>query len=98
MNIDIRSTVFTVSIIAAIAGVVMIFRARKTIVEAQKLNFFTKRRKLIETGIRFIIVALLLLAFAYLNGRYGEGIMYTYFPPSLTPSLTPTITLTLPLR
>jgi len=94
MNVDIRSTIFVISIMAAIAAIWLAFRARNAFRIGNKLPFFFKKRQQYELGARLLLAVLLLLAFAYANLRWGEGFAYRYFPPTLTPSLTPTITLT----
>lgn len=79
---------------AAFAAVIMVARARNAILSGKKLPFFYKKRQQYELGIRLIISALVLGFFAFASLRWGEGLAYRYFPPTLTPSLTPTITLT----
>ena len=94
MNVDIRSTIIVISIMAAIAAIWLAFRARDAFRTGKKLPFFFKKRQQNELGVRLLLAVVLLLGFAYANLRWGEGLAYRYFPPTLTPSLTPTITLT----
>lgn len=79
---------------AAVVAVILIYRARNAIRSGKKLPFFYKKRDQFELAVRLIIGALLLVFFAYAALQWGEGLVYQYFPPTLTPSLTPTITLT----
>lgn len=94
MNVDIRSTVFVLSIMAVIAAIWLTLRARSAFRAGKRLPFFFKKREQYELGASLVFGVVLLLGFAYANLRWGEGFAYRYFPPTLTPSLTPTITLT----
>ena len=91
---DIRSTVLTLGILTAVGAVWLAVSAAKHYRRGKRIPFFFKRRKLMEQAASLVIGALLLAFFAFASFRWGEGLAYRYFPPTLTPSLTSTITLT----
>lgn len=78
----------------AIFAVISIFMAVKSIKAGHKLLFYQKRQLLIYHGWRLVLLALGLLLSGFLIFRFGEPLVYRYFPPSPTITLTPTITIT----
>lgn len=94
MNIDVATTVKVILGLLAIFAVISIFMAVKSIKAGHKLMFYQKRQLLIYHGWRLVLLALGLLLSGFLIFRFGEPLVYRYFPPSPTITLTPTITIT----
>lgn len=94
MNIDVATTVKVILGLLAIFAVISIFMAVKSIKAGHKLLFYQKRQLLIYHGWRLVLLALGLLLSGFLIFRFGEPLVYRYFPPSPTITLTPTITIT----
>ena len=61
MNVDIRSTIIVISIMAAIAAIWLAFRARDAFRTGKKLPFFFKKRQQNELGVRLLLAVVLLL-------------------------------------
>lgn len=83
MNVDIRSTVFVIAIMAGIAAVVMGLRARNAIRTGRKLSFFFKQREQYELAARLILAAMALGLFAYASFRWEKGLHIATFHPPL---------------
>jgi len=94
LNIDVATTVKVILGLLAIFAVISIFMAVKSIKAGHKLMFYQKRQLLIYHGWRLVLLALGLLLSGFLIFRFGEPLVYRYFPPSPTITLTPTITIT----
>jgi hypothetical protein len=94
VNIDIRSTVIVIAIMAAIGAVILLSRARNAIQLGKKLTFFYKKRDQYDFAFTLFLGAILLAFIAFASLQWGECLVYQYFPPTLTPSLSPTITQT----
>ena len=94
MNLDIRTGVQTAFVLALIGVIIGLYLGIRRIREGQQLLFFQKRRKLILSGWRMILVGIIFGTSAYLLYRHAEPVAYQFFPPSPTVTLTPTITTT----
>ena len=94
MNIDVSTTVKVILAILGIAAVTSLVMAIKSINAGQKLQFYQKRQVLIYHGWRLILLAVLLVFGGFAISRFGEPLVYQYFPPSPTITLTPTMTIT----
>lgn len=94
MNIDVATTVKVVLGLLGIAAFVSLVMAVKSIKAGHKLLFYQKRQSLIYNGWRLVLLAIGLLFSGFLIFRFGEPVVYRYFPPSPTITLTPTITIT----
>jgi hypothetical protein len=97
--IDVSTTLKVVLLFVTLAAIVLLVTAVRSIKSGKKLLFYQKRQVLIYRGWRLILLALLLLGSGFLISRFGEPVVYRYFPPSpsitLTPTITPTPTITL---
>lgn len=85
MSMDIRSTVLTLGILGAIGALWMLVSAAKRFRRGKRIPFFFKRRKAFEQAASLSAAALALAFFAFASFRWGEGLAYRYFPPTLTP-------------
>lgn len=94
MNIDVATTVKVILALLGIAAVISLIMAIKSIKAGHKLLFYQKRQLLVYHGWRLILLALVLLFAGFLIFRFGEPVVYRYFPPSPTTTLTPTVTIT----
>ena len=94
MNLDIQTTVRTISIFLLIACVAMVLTAVRAFREAGRLRFFLKKRELLGRAWRFVLFALLIAGGAILINTFAEPMVYQVFPPSPTVTQTPTITST----
>lgn len=66
----------------------------KLINRGKKLEFYRKRQELLERGWRFILFTFILSVAGFLIFRFGEPIVYRYFPSSSIITLSPTIKVT----
>lgn len=94
MNLDIHSAIAMVVIISILGALFSILSGLRLIRKSRKVAYFRIRRKQVAAGWKALFVALLLIGFAFLLGKFGEPVSYRYFPPSPSPTLSPTITLT----
>lgn len=94
MSIDVSTTVKVVLLILGIVAVILILMAARSIKAGRKLLFYQKRQVLVYRGWRLVLIAVLLLGSGFLIQRFGEPVVYRYFPPSPTITLTPTVTAT----
>ncbi len=72
MSMDIRSTVLTLGILAAIGAVWLAVSAARHIRRAKRIPFFFKRRKLFEQATSLVIAALALAFFAFASFHWGK--------------------------
>jgi len=94
MQLDIRTGIQT-AIVLAIVGLVLLFwLGIRTIQHGQRLPFFRKRREHMLRGWRMIFLTIGLAVGVFFMGRFGEPVVYRFFPPSPTVTMTGTITLT----
>ena len=91
MNLDIKTAVVALIVMAALGGLILFLGGLRTIRTGQKLPFFRKRQDLLARGWRSVFMAVLLVVFAVVIGRFGEPAAYKVFPPSPTITQTPTI-------
>ena len=89
---DIRAGIITAVLLAILIGVISLRSGIRSIQSARRLTFYRLRRQRNRAGWRFLLLGVLLLAFAVWLVRFGEPVAYQYFPPSPTISLTPSIT------
>jgi len=94
LSIDVSTTVKVVLLFVGIAAVILLVMAARSIKAGRKLLFYQKRQVLIYRGWRLILLAFLLLGSGFILSRFGEPVVYRYFPPSPTITLTPTVTAT----
>lgn len=110
MNLDIATTVRVIFFLLLLFGAVFFYRAWRGYQEASHLYFFIKRQQLLKRMWLFILVGILIFAFAFAFNRFTEPFVYQFFIPSptvtpyptqtttptitLTPSITPTATIT----
>ena len=94
MNIDVATTIKVVMVFLVLAAIISLVMAARSIKAGRKLLFYQKRQVLIYHGWRLILLALLLVGSGLLISRFGEPMVYRYFPPSPTITLTPTVTAT----
>lgn len=94
MNLDIQTTVRTITFLLLIATGVVLFSAIRSFREAGRLKFFLKKRELLGRAWKMVLYSLFILVSAILVNRFAEPITYRVYSPSSTASLTPTITLT----
>ncbi len=94
MNLDIRSTILTLGILACVAVCLFLWRAYRAIQRARRLPFYFKKRQMNARGWRAIFTAVMMAGLAYVLFRWGEPVVYRFYEPTLTPSMSPTITLT----
>ena len=94
MNIDVSTTVKVILLFLGIAAIFLLVMAVRSIKAGRKLLFYQKRQVLVYRGWRLILLAILLLGSGFLISRFGEPVVYRYFPPSPTITLTPTVTST----
>ena len=71
MNMDVRSTILMITILAAVAAVWMIASAFRAFKTGKRLPFFYKKRQQVERGIALVIGAILVGLFAFANFRWG---------------------------
>ena len=94
MNIDVATTVKVILVLLGIAAIVSLTMAVKSIKAGYRLLFFQKRQLLVAHGWRLVLLALGLLLTGLVLIRFGEPMVYRYFPPSPTITQTPTVTIT----
>ncbi|MCX6053941.1 MAG: hypothetical protein NTZ74_03320 [Chloroflexi bacterium] len=94
MNIDVDTTFKVFLLMVAIGFITSIYSALKSIKIGKNLEFYRKRQDLVEHGWRLILLGIIFAAGGYLIFRFGEPVVYRYFPPSPTITRTPTITIT----
>lgn len=94
LNIDVATTVKVILVLLGIAAIVSLTMAVKSIKAGYRLLFFQKRQLLVAHGWRLVLLALGLLFTGLLLIRFGEPMVYRYFPPSPTITQTPTVTIT----
>jgi hypothetical protein len=92
MNIDIATTIKVLIIFLGLGLIISLFFAYRSIHLGLHLQFFRKRRDLINHGWNLIFLAILLAVVALIVSRFGEPVAFRYFPPSPTATGTPTIT------
>ena len=90
---DIRAGIITTIILAVLFAILLLRTGIRSIQSARKLTFYRLRQQRMSGGWRMLGTGVILMLFAGWLGRFGEPVVYRYFPPSPTPSLTPTITL-----
>ena len=90
--LDIKS--FMVVLVALLALVVFIIfvSGLRTIRQSQRLQYYRLRRKQLVFGWRLLLVSLILVPIVWLVSRYGEPVIYSFYPVTLTPSVVPTVT------
>ena len=94
MNLDIRTGVQTAFVLAILGVFLGLILGIRNIRSGQKLVYFQKRRKLILSGWRMILMAVVFGISAITLLRKAEPVAYRFFPPSPTITMTPTITIT----
>ncbi len=94
MNIDVATTVKVILGLLGIAAIISLVMAVKSIKAGHKLLFYQKRQSLVYHGWRLVLLGFGLLLAGFIIFRFGEPVVYRYFPPSPTITLTPTITIT----
>jgi len=94
MNFDIQTTITVIFILLLLAGGGILLTSYRAFLEAKRLRFYLKRRKLLGRAWQLFFYASLIIASAFLINRYAEPMTYQFFQPSPTASLTPTLTLT----
>ena len=94
MNLDIHDTFVTAIILSVLGAIYCIWQGRRTLLAAQRVSFFRIRRQRVTGGWWMIFLGGVLIFVAFGLGRFGEPLVYRYFPPSPTVTRTPTITLT----
>jgi hypothetical protein len=94
LQIDIRSTVLTASLIIGVAAILTLIFGINNIIKSRKIPFYSKRHDRMVRGWRMILLAVVLVPLAWLILNYSEPVVYQFISPSPTPSLTSTITLT----
>jgi hypothetical protein len=94
MNVDIHSAVVTVIVVAVLGAFLSIWSGISAFQKGNKVSYYRLKRIQISTGWRAFAVAVLLIAFAFMVGRFGEPISYKFFPPSPTRSPTTTVSMT----
>ncbi|MGD0612060.1 MAG: hypothetical protein ABSB41_11135 [Anaerolineales bacterium] len=94
MNLDIHDTFVTAIILSVLGAIYCIWQGRRTLLAAQRVSFFRIRRQRVTGGWWMIFLGGVLIFVAFSLGRFGEPLVYRYFPPSPTVTRTPTITLT----
>lgn len=94
MNIDVATTMKVVMFFLAIAAFIFLLVAVRSIKAGRKLLFYQKRQILIYRGWRLILFSVFLVGAGLLISRFGEPVVYRYFPPSPTITMTPTVTAT----
>lgn len=77
-----------------ITAFISLLMAIKSIKAGRKLLFYQKRQVLIYRGWRLVLFAFLIVGAGLAISRFGEPVVYRYFPPSPTITLTPTVTAT----
>ncbi len=92
MNLDIKTGVTTIVVLAALAVLISLWSGYRTIKSGQRLPFFRKRREAVARGWRLIFLAFVWAGVAIAVNRYAEPVAYTVFPPSPTVTNTGTIT------
>lgn len=89
---DIRAGIIA-AIALSVLGAFFVFRSGyRAWMSARRLTFYRIRRQREKAGLFTILMALLMLGFAFVLFRYGEPVAYRYFPPSPTITITPSIT------
>jgi len=83
-----------VLLLVVVAAIILLVMAARSIKAGRKLLFYQKRQVMIYRGWRLILFAVLLVGTGFLIARFGEPVVYRYFPPSPTITLTPTMTVT----
>ena len=94
MNIDVSTTVKVIMFFMIIAAFISLLMAIKSIKAGRKLLFYQKRQILVYRGWRLILFSVLMVLAGLAITRFGEPVVYRYFPPSPTITLTPTVTAT----
>jgi len=94
VNIDVSTTMKVILAIIAIVIVISLVMAVRSIKAGHKLMFYQKRQMLVYRGWRLILFSILLVGVGFVLSRFGEPMVYRYFPPSPTITLTPTVTQT----
>nr|BAL56951.1 hypothetical protein HGMM_F45G04C24 [uncultured Chloroflexota bacterium] len=86
---DVRTGIWTIVVLSLLGAFGLIYAGLNVIRASRRLTFFRLRRKRARLGWQMILAALLLFLFAGVVGRWGEPVIYQYFPPSPTPTNTP---------
>jgi len=94
MSIDVATTVKVIMFFMIIAAFISLLMAIRSIKAGRKLLFYQKRQKLVYRGWRLVLFAILMVLGGLAITRFGEPVVYRYFPPSPTITLTPTVTAT----
>lgn len=94
MNIDVSTTIKVIMVFMVITAFISLLMAIKSIKAGRKLLFYQKRQVLIYRGWRLVLFAFLIVGAGLVISRFGEPVVYRYFPPSPTITLTPTVTAT----
>lgn len=93
-ELDIHTTVIAVIFFLILTGIIILVQGRRIIRYGTQITYYQKRRKIVQRGWYFILLALIFGIVALAIGQYGEDMIYRVYPPSPTTTLTPTITLT----
>ena len=93
-ELDIHTTVITVIFFLILTGIIILVQGRRIISYGTQITYYQKRRKIVQRGWYFILLALIIGIVALAIGQYGEDMIYRVYPPSPTTTLTSTITLT----
>jgi|SRR5271157_372350 len=94
MNLDIHDAFVTAILLSILGALYCVWQGRRTLMAAQRVSFFRIRRQRVTGGWWMIFMGGVLIFVAFGLGRFGEPMVYRYFPPSPTVTRTPTITLT----
>ncbi len=94
MKVDIHSAVVMVIIVAVMGAILSIWTGINAFRKGYKVSYYRLKRIQTSTGWRAFAFAVMLVAFAFIIGRFGEPVSYNFFPPSPTRTPTPTITMT----
>jgi len=93
-ELDIHTTVIAVIFFIILTGILILIHGRRIIRYGTQITYYQKRRKIVQRGWIFILLALVFGIIAAVIGQYGEEMIYRVYPPSQTTTLTPTITVT----
>ena len=93
-QLDIHTTVVAAIFFLIVVGAIILVQGRRIIGYGTQITYYKKRRKIVQRGWYFILLALIIGLLAVAIGKYGEDAIYRVYPPSPTTTLTPTITLT----
>ena len=90
---DIKAGIQAAIFLSVIGAGFSIWVGLNQIRTARGLTFYRLRQKQMSRGWRLLWTGLVLTIFVFLIGKFGEPVVYRYFPP--TPTIAPTATITL---